>query len=100
MPNFSLKLGNLYVPALVTGLLNFIESFLCAKMFAARYGETVSPNREMVAIGLANAVSSLFGTFPASASLSRTTLAAQNGAQTPASSRRWSSRLALLFCCR
>ncbi len=72
------------MPALVTGLLNFIESFLCAKMFAARYGETVSPNREMVAIGLANAVSSFFGTFPASASLSRTTLAAQNGAQTPA----------------
>lgn len=67
------------MPCCVTALLNFMESFMVSKYFALRHGYTLSPNRELVAIGTANLLASSFGTFPASGSLSRSRIADQAG---------------------
>ncbi len=47
-------------PALVVGMLGFIESIIVAKYYAARHNYGVSPNRELVAIGIANIIGSFF----------------------------------------
>ncbi len=45
------------------GVLGFVESIVVAKLYANKYGYMVSPNRELVALGVANIVSSFFGTY-------------------------------------
>jgi high affinity sulfate transporter 1 len=50
--------------------------------FAARRGTTVDSNQELIGIGSANVLASLFQGFPVSTSSSRTAVAEQSGAQT------------------
>ena len=53
---------------------NFIESsesIVVAKTYASKYQYVVSPNRELVALGLANMGASMFGGFPCFGSLGR-----------------------------
>ncbi len=58
---------------------------MVAKQYAMAHGETISPNRELVALGCANLVGAFFGAFPASGSLSRSKVNDLAGAQTPLS---------------
>jgi MFS superfamily sulfate permease-like transporter len=51
--------------------LSFWQTFVVAKHYAQQAGEVISPNRELVALGLSNVFGSLFGAYPASGSLSR-----------------------------
>jgi high affinity sulfate transporter 1 len=50
--------------------------------FAARTGERVDPNREIIALGLSNVAAGAFSGFPVSASTSRTTIAHASGGNT------------------
>lgn len=59
-------------------------AIVAAKENASRYGYSISPNRELVALGAANIVSSVFGGLPSGfGSLTRSRLAGEFGARTP-----------------
>lgn len=68
-------------PGIVIGVLGFIESIIVAKYYASKHGYGVSPNRELVAMGMANIVGSFFQTFPAFGSMTRSAVADMAGAR-------------------
>jgi MFS superfamily sulfate permease-like transporter len=63
-------------------VIGFIESIVVAKLYANKNNYYVSPNRELVAVGLSNFVGSFFQTFPTFGSLTRSSVADMMGAQT------------------
>jgi SulP family sulfate permease len=69
--------------ALVITLVGFVEAVAVAKFYAARTREDLSSNRELLALGVANAGAGLFGAYPVTGSLSRTPVMADSGARTP-----------------
>jgi SulP family sulfate permease len=89
LPGFSVPkvdLGTVWMlaPSAVTiGLLGFLGSIAVAKSFAVRSGETVGPNRELVALGAANLASAAMGGLPVAGGFSRTAVNAEAGARTP-----------------
>ncbi|KAL6063515.1 putative sulfate transporter [Balamuthia mandrillaris] len=70
------------VSAMVISVLGFIESIIIAKHYAAKYNYPVSPNRELVALGMANILGSFFRIMPAFGSLMRSSIAESAGART------------------
>ena len=52
--------------------------------FGRLNGYTINPNQELIAIGVTNAIGSVFGAYPATGSFSRTALKSQSGVRTPA----------------
>jgi high affinity sulfate transporter 1 len=71
----------LLVGALGITLVSLTDTISTASSFAARSGQQVRGNQEMIGIGAANLASSLFQGFPVSTSGSRTAVAAQSGAR-------------------
>lgn len=67
--------------ALSIALVALTDTISTASSFAARRGETVNGNREMIGIGSANIAAGLFQGFPVSTSGSRTAVAEQSGAK-------------------
>lgn len=59
-----------------------LESLLCLETFSSSESEMFSPNREIVALGGANAIVGIFGCPPCSASMSRTAAGISAGAKT------------------
>ncbi|WP_052201604.1 SulP family inorganic anion transporter [Ensifer sp. ZNC0028] len=78
LPSFVLpRLEGLPIDALLTGgaaifLVSFGSGVIAARSFAALGGYRVDPNRELSGFGAANIAAGLFGTFPVTASDSRT----------------------------
>jgi high affinity sulfate transporter 1 len=75
------------IPILLAGALgiavvSLADTISTASAFAARSGQTVDGNREMIGIGSANCAAGLFQGFPVSTSGSRTAVAEQAGAKT------------------
>ena len=74
------------VPVLLGGfaiaLVSFADTSVLSRTYAARLGERVEPNQEMVGLGAANLVAGLFQGLPISASASRTPVAEAAGAKT------------------
>ena len=75
------------LPLLVAGalgiaLVSLTDTISTASAFAARTGQEVDGNREMIGIGAANVGAGLFQGFPVSTSGSRTAVAEQAGAKT------------------
>ena len=75
------------LPLLVAGALGIVlvaltDTISTASAFAARTGQEVDGNGEMVGIGAANVAAGLFQGFPVSTSGSRTAVAEQSGAKT------------------
>ncbi|KAK7036504.1 hypothetical protein VNI00_011701 [Paramarasmius palmivorus] len=69
--------------AVVISVIGFLDSIVAAKGAAAKFGYTVSPNRELVALGAANLVASFVpGTLPAYGSITRTRINGDVGART------------------
>jgi high affinity sulfate transporter 1 len=68
--------------ALGIALVSLTDTISTSSAFAARTGQEVNGNGEMVGIGAANVASSLFQGFPVSTSGSRTAVAEQAGAKT------------------
>jgi high affinity sulfate transporter 1 len=75
------------LPLLVAGALGIVlvalaDTISTASAFAARTGQDVDGNGEMIGIGAANVAAGLFQGFPVSTSGSRTAVAEQAGAKT------------------
>ncbi|MBR0697841.1 SulP family inorganic anion transporter [Bradyrhizobium lablabi] len=74
------------VPVLVGGcaiaLVSFADTSVLSRAYAARLGDRVDPNQEMVGLGVANLATGLFHGFPVSSSGSRTPVAEAAGART------------------
>ncbi|MEU7580859.1 sulfate permease [Streptomyces sp. NPDC041068] len=74
-------LGPLFVGALGIALVSLADTISNASAFAARTGQEIRGNDEMIAIGTANAAAGLFQGFPVSTSGSRTAVAERAGAR-------------------
>ncbi|MFD8566974.1 SulP family inorganic anion transporter [Streptomyces sp. NPDC057694] len=75
-------LGPLFAGALGIALVSLADTISNASAFAARTGQEVRGNDEMLAIGGANLAAGLFQGFPLSTSGSRTAVAERAGART------------------
>ena len=75
-------LSALLVGALGIAVVTLADTIATASSFAARAGDEVNGNREMIGIGTANIAAGLFQGFPVSTSGSRTAVAEQAGAKT------------------
>ncbi len=75
-------LAPLLAGALGIALVSLADTISTASSFAARAGEEVHGNQEMVGIGAANLAAGLFQGFPVSTSGSRTAVAERSGAKT------------------
>jgi len=72
----------LFAGAMGIALVSLTDTISTASAFAARSGDQVDGNKEMIGIGAANIAAGFFQGFPISTSGSRTAVAAQNGAKT------------------
>src|SRR5207344_2926213 len=75
-------LGPLLIAALGIVLVSLTDTIATSTSFAARRGEEVDPNQEMVGIGASNIAAGVFQGFAVSTSGSRTAVAEQSGAKT------------------
>lgn len=83
-PKVSLDLmQGLFQPALTIALLAAIESLLSAVVADGMTGQRHRSNMELVAQGIANIVSPLFGGIPATGAIARTATNIKNGGTTP-----------------
>ena len=83
-PRVSLELMHrLFQPALTIALLAAIESLLSAVVADGMTGQRHRSNMELIAQGLANMVSPLFGGIPATGAIARTATNIKNGGTTP-----------------
>ena len=73
------------VPVLIGGcaiaLVSFADTSVLSRTYAARLGDDVDPNQEMVGLGAANLATGFFQGFPISSSSSRTPVAETAGAR-------------------
>jgi len=92
-------IANLAVMAMIIALIGFMEAISIAKAMAARTGQSLDPNQELIGQGLANIIGSLGQSYPVSGSFSRSAVNLQAGAVTGLSSVFSSGMvvLALLF---
>ena len=74
--------GPLFAGALGIALVSLADTISTASAFAARTGQEIHGNGEMVGIGAANLAAGLFQGFPVSTSGSRTAVAERSGAKT------------------
>ncbi len=81
-----LRLGEL---AFAMVLILYAESYASIRTFAIRHGDTPSPNRDLLGLGLANIVSGLFQGMPVGAGYSATSANDAAGAQS-----QWAVRIA------
>lgn len=88
IPSFQLpKIGfsaalDLLPMAIIISLLGFMEAISIAKAMAARTGQRLDPNQELIGQGLANIVGSFNQGYPVSGSFSRSAVSLQSGAVT------------------
>ena len=71
----------LLLPAFTVLIVAFSDDVLTGRSFARR-GETINANRELLALGISNVGSALFGGFPVSSSATRTAIAVASGSRT------------------
>jgi MFS superfamily sulfate permease-like transporter len=75
-------LARLAAAAVSIALVAFADTSVLSRTYAAKLGDDVDPNREMIALGSANLATGLFQGFPISSSASRTPVAESAGAKT------------------
>jgi len=87
LPGFAIPLisYNDLFPVLLGGcaiaLVSFADTSVLSRAYAARLGDDVDPNQEMVGLGAANLATGFFHGFPISSSSSRTPVAEAAGAR-------------------
>src|SRR6266568_2181431 len=74
-------LGPLFAGALGIALVSLADTISTSAAFAARTGQEIDGNGEMIGIGVANLAAGLFQGFPVSTSGSRTAVAERSGAK-------------------
>lgn len=73
----------LFVPAATIAILGAIESLLSAMVADGATGTRHSSNTELIAQGIANVITPLFGGIPATGAIARTMTNIRNGGKTP-----------------
>ena len=87
MPKVDFKvLAGLFPYAAIISLLGFMEAISIAKAMAAKTGQRLDPNQELIGQGLANMLGSIAKSYPTSGSFSRSAVNLQAGAETGLSS--------------
>ena len=87
MPEINLKvILQLFPYAAIISLLGFMEAISIAKAMAAKTGQRLDPNQELIGQGLANILGSMTKSYPTSGSFSRSAVNLQAGAMTGLSS--------------
>ncbi|MEW6426878.1 MAG: SulP family inorganic anion transporter [Thermodesulfobacteriota bacterium] len=80
LPVFKLKIVRELLPyAVIISLLGFMEAISIAKAMAARTGQKLDANQELIGQGLANVVGAFAGSYPVSGSFSRSAVNLQAG---------------------
>lgn len=79
--NFSIMV-DLFSMAVIISLLGFMEAISIAKAMAAKTGQRLNPNQELIGQGLANIIGSFGQSYPVSGSFSRSAVNIQCGAIT------------------
>ena len=84
IPAFHISLvPTLLSPAITVGLLGAIESLMSAMVADKMSGDRHDSNVELIAQGIANVASPLFGGLPATGAIARTATNIRLGARTP-----------------
>jgi anti-anti-sigma factor len=87
MPRLNLGIMlHLFPFAAIISLLGFMEAISIAKAMAAKTGQRLDPNQELIGQGLANILGSFGKSYPVSGSFSRSAVNLQAGAMTGLSS--------------
>jgi MFS superfamily sulfate permease-like transporter len=87
IPKIDLKVALHLLPiAAIISLLGFMEAISIAKAMAAKTGQRLDPNQELIGQGLANILGAMGKSFPVSGSFSRSAVNLQSGAVTGLSS--------------
>ncbi|UAW98450.1 sulfate permease [Halopseudomonas nanhaiensis] len=76
----------LLIPAALISLVSFVESVSLAQSLARRKRESINPDRELLALGAANACAGVSGGFAVCGGLSRSVVNMEAGANTPLAS--------------
>ncbi len=79
-------ISHLFPYAAIISLLGFMEAISIAKAMAAKTGQRLDPNQELIGQGLANILGAVGKSYPASGSFSRSAVNLQSGAVTGLSS--------------
>jgi MFS superfamily sulfate permease-like transporter len=87
-PSFS-EMGAVVETALFAMFVGFIESIAVAKMYALANSYEIDPSQELVALGAANVVGSVFQTIPAMAGFGMSAINASAGAKSQLSLLVW-----------
>ncbi|WP_321286764.1 SulP family inorganic anion transporter [uncultured Sunxiuqinia sp.] len=77
------QLSNYLAPALTIALLGGIESLLSAVVSDGMIGGNHRSNTELIAQGIANVITPVFGGIPATGAIARTATNVKNGGRTP-----------------
>jgi MFS superfamily sulfate permease-like transporter len=86
LPSFSMPpldmraISHLLSSAIIISLLGFMEAISIAKAMAAKTGQRLDPNQELIGQGLANIIGSMTNAYPGSGSFSRSAVNLQAGA--------------------
>lgn len=80
------QLRTLLIPAALISLVSFVESVSLAQSLARRKRESIDPDRELLALGAANACAGVSGGFAVCGGLSRSVVNMEAGANTPLAS--------------
>ncbi|MFT3781372.1 MAG: SulP family inorganic anion transporter [Nibricoccus sp.] len=72
--------------ALAISILGMLEAVSLGKTLAAKSGQRIDPNQELIALGVANLSNSFYGAMPGSSSFARSGANLQSGARTQVSS--------------
>lgn len=84
LPVWSLATVKALFPTAVTlSLIQFVGVISLGKLFAARHGYRIQPNRELTVLGAMNTIGSFFQSIPVSGSFSRSAVNERAGAQSP-----------------
>jgi len=87
LPHIDMRvIPKLIVPTVIISLLGFMEAISIAKAMAAKTGQRVDPNQELIGQGIANICGSIGRSYPTSGSFSRSAVNLQAGALTGMSS--------------
>jgi high affinity sulfate transporter 1 len=88
LPSFTIPvvnlsdLGALFMGAVAIAVVAFADTSVLSRTYAARLGEKVNPNQEMIGLGFANLGAGFFQGFSISSSSSRTPVAESAGSKT------------------
>lgn len=74
----------LFVPALMIGVVGYVETISVAQTLAAKRRERIDLDQELIALGAANIGSAVSGGFPVTGGFSRSVVNFDAGARTPA----------------